>query len=354
MKNRKFDFLLFFNDNIRYLTRIVRKFLVEFAALIKGKKFYCSALSGKSAYNIGINCDLTVSCNCRDYNGAGHIGDMNIDSFEDIFNSDTANRFRKKLASGKVPILVCVSCPELVMAPPELANHYQEYFDLPTKGIMVENTVVCNFRCTGCSRDTVNKIRYKKAMSLEDMHKVSLALKRNKINHIDFYNLGEPFCSPKVLEHLQIIRQYNPEIGIATSTNGIFINNDKKREAALLCNRIVFSIDGIDDQSINKYQRGGNFDISYQNMKSLVEYRDTHGKINSIIEWKYVLFNWNDKKNMILKAIELAKKANVDIISFWPTRYPLYGISWRYYIDGFFRSLGRPVGNRRVITINNS
>jgi len=40
-----------------------------------GNAYYCKALSGLSSYNICINCDLTVSCNCQDYDGSGQIGE---------------------------------------------------------------------------------------------------------------------------------------------------------------------------------------------------------------------------------------------------------------------------------------
>jgi hypothetical protein len=54
-----------------------------------------------------------------------------------------------------------------------------------------------------------------------------------------------------------------------------------------------------------------------------------------VIEWKYVLFNWNDHPAHVRQATEMAKAAKVDILSFWPTSNPFYGISWRYRLGGF-------------------
>lgn len=45
--------------------------------------FYCNALLGQSTYNICINCDMTVSCNCQDYDGSGHVGDLRTHTFEE-------------------------------------------------------------------------------------------------------------------------------------------------------------------------------------------------------------------------------------------------------------------------------
>ena len=62
-------------------------------------------------------------------------------------------------------------------------------------------------------------------------------------------------------------------------------------------------------------------------MKALVDYRNARGLSQPLIEWKYLLFNWNDRRPVIDRAIEMAKAAGVDAISFWPTHNPFYGMS---------------------------
>ena len=57
----------------------------EFRARITGRGYYCSALAGESDYSLTVNSDLTVSCNCQDYDGTGHIGDLRTGSFEEIY-----------------------------------------------------------------------------------------------------------------------------------------------------------------------------------------------------------------------------------------------------------------------------
>jgi hypothetical protein len=109
-----------------------------------GKRFYCSALSGESDSSISINCDMTVSCNCKDYDGTGHIGDLNSQSFEEVFGSPTANQFRQGSASCKLTIPYCSSCRELRPIEIEKANFYVENWLIPKQGIMVENRMECS------------------------------------------------------------------------------------------------------------------------------------------------------------------------------------------------------------------
>src|SRR4029077_7084340 len=85
-----------------------------------------------------------------------------------------------------------------------------------------------------------------------------------------------------------------------------------------------------DDEMLKKYEKFGSFEKAYGNMKALVDYRNTKGLSQPILEWKYLLFNWNDRRKTIERAIEMAKEARVDAISFWPTNNPYYGYSWRY------------------------
>jgi MoaA/NifB/PqqE/SkfB family radical SAM enzyme len=131
-----------------------------------------------------------------------------------------------------------------------------------------------------------------------------------------------------------LLRRKNPDCRIVISTNGIILNSDAKREAALSASQILFSIAGVNDEMLKKYEHFGSFEKAYGNLKALVDYRNARGLKQPVLEWKYLLFNWNDHRATLDRAIEMAKAARVDIISFWPTCNPLYGFSYRYRLGG--------------------
>ena len=87
-------------------------------------------------------------------------------------------------------------------------------------------------------------------------------------------------------------------------------------------------------------------------MKSLVQYRNSKGQKKPTIGWNYVLFRWNDRKQFIEKAIELAREAQIDDIFFRPTTYPFYGISWRYHLGGFIKNIGQKKWIGRELDLN--
>ena len=338
-------------DWVRTVLRILVKWFLQSRAFLTGRRFCCNALAGKSSYDISINSDLSVSCNCRDLDGAGHLGSLRQNTFAEVFAGATATAFRRKLAAGRLPILTCASCPELRLASPQEARHEETNFQLPARGIMAENTNLCNYHCVTCSRDKLVAARQVASWSTDDLKKVAATLREHRIETLSFFNLGEPFSDKQVFAQIQTICAENPSLKIYCSTNGTLLNTDEKRDAALMLYWIYFSIDGPDTRIMNKYQRGGKFETAYANMRRFVEYRDQRSGKSPIIEWKYVLFNWNDQPEMIQRAIQLAKEAKVDIISFWPTRSPIYGISWRYYLSPFWKNLGQRSWKGREIIL---
>jgi len=292
---------------------------------------------------------MTVSCNCQGYDAESCIGNLSENTLDEIFRGPRASLFRETLAGGSLPLDTCMGCSELRTVAAEDAEKYLEEFTLPVKGIMLENTVLCNLSCLACVRKTLIQTRNKKWLSPDDIRRVSATIRECGIETLYFFKFGEPFMSPTILQELEIIRRDNPELNIVISTNGSVLNTDEKRQAALLANHIFFSIDGISDEMVQKYQVKGSFVNAYENMELLTAERDAKGLTRPVIEWKYVLFNWNDRQDTIRRAIELAQAAQVDVISFWPTSIPWYGRSWRYHLKGYFKNIGKPVWKGREV-----
>jgi MoaA/NifB/PqqE/SkfB family radical SAM enzyme len=167
-------------------------------------------------------------------------------------------------------------------------------------------------------------------MPLAELSQMADLTARLGMEQIFYLNLGEPFLSPNVCKELPLLREKNPKARIVVSTNGVLLNTDAKREAALNLSHILFSVHGINDKMSEIYMKGGNFEKAYAAMRDMVAYRNARGRQEPVLEWKYLLFNWNDHPEHIAKAIEMARAIGVDIISFWPTSNPFYGISWRY------------------------
>ena len=265
MKRRRFNWIV--SDVIR---KVLKRYL-EWSARLKGQRFYCRALGGESEYNLTINCDLTVSCNCQDYDGSGHLGDLNKNSFQEVFFGPVARRFREELAKGKLPIMTCARCGDLQRVPKSQsravtglpgegakqettprttppASAAERDLDrqifagpkprLPYRGMLLENTVRCNIDCIGCDRQSAARIRTTQQMDLEKLSRMADLVHELGLEQLFYLNLGEPFLSPNIGQELPLLRQKNPDCRIVISTNGIVLNTDAKREAALNASHI--------------------------------------------------------------------------------------------------------------------
>lgn len=264
-------------------------------------------------------------------------------------NGPTAQRFRNQLAKGVLPLARCPGCCDLRRVSREQAEHQRTHFEMPRKGIMIENTIRCNLRCIGCCQNVTARERGKKSLTLEDLKMLSRMVREHRIERVSYFKLGEPFLSPTLGEELAILRADNPQLTISIASNGMLINGARQREAAMQLDELVVSLDGMDQATVSCYQKGSDFDRVYQNLCDLIAYRNLLGKTTPVVEWKYVLFNWNDRSHMIQRAIELAHAAQVDVLSFWPTRTPLHGMSWRYYLGRYFSTIGQPSWKGREI-----
>jgi len=298
-------------------------------ARLRGKTFSCRHLSTGDQFCV--NSDLSVACSCLDEDGSAILGNLEELPLDEILAGPKAREFRAKLAQGKLPTSTCLFCPGLKSEEPARAPAYQFDFSLAAREIFLENTVLCNLKCLSCPRETLQR-RTGRSMSLNQVRMVADAIKSSGIQTVKFLNWGEPFLSPTILEELRILREQNPDITIVSSTNGLLLSGERKLEAAMLMDHIMFSIFGATQESAARYQRGTDFEKAYSNMKSVVAYKNARNLTRPLVEWKYVLFHWNDRRELITRAKRLAEDAGVDVLSFWPTAEPCYGISFRSFV----------------------
>lgn len=346
-----------------FVTRTLR-FLLQGYASLTGRRFGCKTLSGEALLGCYVNSDMTLSCNCQDVDGAGRLGSLRQNTFEELFAGPRATHFRRELARGRLPLGRCAVCFSLEMKKGSgvlsgeasagtgmglAGKDSRPLFRLP-KGFCVENTVLCGLHCLSCCREEVMATRGRRhSLSLEDVDVVSRTLRRLGAVFCGFYNLGEPFFSPAIARELEVLRRHNPDMEIFIATNGQMVDSDQKREAALLADHVLFSIDGVTTEVVDRYQRGGSFDRAYDNLKAVIALRDASGRTRPLVGWKYVVFRWNDKPEQIRTLLRLAEAAGVDYLQLCFARTPWHGMSWRFFLSPVHRSLAKREGRFRHI-----
>lgn len=323
----------------------IRSSLSRFAGVV----YKCGALSGEIPYCLTVSPNMQLSCNDHDYNYACALGNLRQDKLDEILRGPLVKSIKHDLASGSFPFKKCISCGYLRR---EHKTKGSQAEMLPMNNIStlrIEATRRCNLKCLNCANTRMSNEQKKGALSLKDIETLADALNNNGINSVVYSSFGEPFFSDDIYYQLSRLRSLTDNIKISCSTNAILLNTDLKREAALLLNHLYVSIFGPSNDVYQIYHENGRFDDAYGNLTKLTNFREQRHARTPIIEWKYVLFWWNDRQWQIRKVIDLARSANVDLLTLYAGGKPFFFSSWRYHIDPFFRSVGVTVPFGRLL-----
>jgi len=326
-KQNFISFYKFFSFIFLELFYFILKLFLEVKIKIINYKFFCTNLYGSTLDRIIINCDGSLTCNCRDITGNGQLGNiLTKKSLIKIMNGEKINIFRDKLNKGILPIKRCALCKSLKIIKNDkekLKHAYKHRKIISIKELTIENTINCSYNCLGCMKNVIEKKRLKRYLTLDDLMVIINIFKKYKINKIWLYNLGEPSQYKYFKEELKLVRFSFLKSYIFLSTNGMYINNDKIRNAIVkYTDGIEFSIDGIDQKLSSIYQIGIDYKKVVSNLIKLIDCRGN--KINPKIYWKYVLFLWNDKIKYLNKLKNLAEEIKVDGVLLYPAKTPIF------------------------------
>jgi pyruvate-formate lyase-activating enzyme len=308
-----------------------------------GITYRCGALSGETPYCITIGPDMQLSCNDHDYDYACTLGNLRQNRLNDILHGSFVRSINQDLASGRIPFKKCISCGYLRRERKTKGNQAEIPPINAISTLRVEATRRCNLRCLNCANTRMTHEQKKGALSLSDIEILADALNTNGIHSVVYSGFGEPFFSDDIYYQLSRLRSLTESIKISCSTNAVLLNTDLKREAALLLDHLYVSIFGPGNDVYRIYHKNGTFDDAYENLVKLTSFREQRHARLPIIEWKYVLFWWNDRRSQIGKVLDLARSGNVDLLSLHAGGKPFFFASWRYRFDPFFRTVGVPV-----------
>ena len=170
--------------------------------------------------------------------------------------------------------------------------------------IDVELTSYCNIDCPGCfrqvKRDKVNHLLDKESISLDQIKKW---LTRENFPNAKLVNfcgsIDEPTLHPQLLE----IVDYLDGINVNISSNGSTKTEKFWSELGKRKISVFFGIDGIDQESLEKYRIGSNFKKVKANWRAFIE---AGGKAT----WQFIVFEHNE--HLIDHAKYMAKIEGFD------------------------------------------
>jgi hypothetical protein len=278
-------------------------------------------------------CDGKVVCGCADPRGERPLGQLQQQGIMDIWHGPKVRRIREELNSGFSAFCLDCGLKKPLRDGEELPQQPVDPEILPR--IFFEPTVVCNLDCfqAVCAPGAgLAATRERKLFPQEDFRSLLAEIGAGLIR-LDFFNYGEPFLHPQALDMIELVKKGYPHIYLYTSTNGLLLDGKKSsRLAASGIDEVTFSVDGADQRTYERYRQGGDFAKLLENMAALVNAKRRLGREVPFINWRYILFKWNDSAWQLRKARRLAKKIGVDRLTWEITDHPASAASKKYRI----------------------
>ncbi len=268
-------------------------------------------------------CDGNVVCGCADPRGERPLGNLRESSLNEIWRSEKVRNIRRELNDGFSGF--CGRCG-LKRPLGDDESIPQQPVDLEVlPRIFFEPTVVCNLDCfqAVCAPGAnLAATRERKAFPIDEF-KAMLADIGPKLVRLDFFNYGEPFLHPQALDMIEHVKAAYPNVYLYTSTNGLLLDGEKiARLARSGIDEVTFSVDGPDQKTYERYRRGGDFAKVLGSMKALAEEKRLLGREVPFINWRYILFNWNDSFWKMSRARRMAARTGVDRLTWEITDHP--------------------------------
>ena len=270
-------------------------------------------------------CDGNVTCGLDDPNGTRSFGNIKASSVDVIWRDLRYAERKQRLAEGRscdgcsLHHVVQGAMPQRVSAP---------------RRLIVEATVVCNIRCKNdaCfkNNDPNEQTRASNFLPL-DAFKNLLDQTASGVEFMWFLNYGEPFLHPQAEDMIAYAKQKNPGMRIASSTNGIPFARPHRAEklARSGVDHMTFTIAGIDQPTYVRYHGRGSAAAALDGMRRVCEAKRELGLSTPVVQWRYLLFHWNDSAETIAEVKALAAEMGVDELRFYLTHVPAGGATRR-------------------------
>ena len=277
-------------------------------------------------------CDGRLTCGCADPYGRRVLGDTRTTSVSGVWTGDVASSLRRDIVAGGSKF--CGDCPLKLPLKKDEAPPARplDVGSLPSR-LYVECTAACNISCNqACCAPETGITRTRQAGMLDfDLFTRVIDEAGPSLGRVDFFNYGEAFLHKRAVEMCEYIKTKFPHIYLYTSTNGLALNEEKARRLVHSgIDEVTFSIDGASQDTYVQYRQRGDFAKALANLRAMADEKARHGRDVPHLNWRYILFKWNDHDEEMNTARRLAVETGVDRLCWEITDHPEDSFSRRF------------------------
>jgi Radical SAM superfamily/Iron-sulfur cluster-binding domain len=277
-------------------------------------------------------CDGRVVCGCADPYARRVLGDARTESISAIWTGMTITNLRAGLNGGGSAF--CGDCALKIPlvdgeAPPVRPV---DAGALPGR-MYVECTAACNISCNQavCAPET-GITRTRQAGMLDfDLFRRVIDEAGPTLGRVEFFNYGEAFLHKRAVEMCAYLKSHFPHVYLYTSTNGGALTEDRARELVHSgIDEVTFSLDGATQATYEQYRQRGRLDKALANLRAMADEKRRAGRDAPFLNWRYILFKWNDSDEEMNLARRLAAEAGADRLCWEITDHPEDSFSRRF------------------------
>ena len=277
-------------------------------------------------------CDGRIVCGCADPYAKRVLGDFRTTSLTDIWRGPLATEIREDINTGGSPF--CGDCPLKEPLADEQPAPVRDLNvpALPSR-LYIECTAACNISCfQACCAPETGITRTRQAGMLDwNLFTRAIDEAGPGLVRVDFFNYGEAFLHKRAVEMCEYIKAKFPHIYLYTSTNGLALTEEKARRLVHSgIDEVTFSIDGASQETYARYRQRGKFDVALANLRAMADEKARSGRDIPQLNWRYILFNWNDSDDEMNRARQLAAEIGVDRLCWEITDHPEDSFSRRF------------------------
>ncbi|MET3763070.1 hypothetical protein [Sphingomonas sp. UYEF23] len=228
----------------------------------------------------------------------------------DIYRFGALKHIRTEFAAGRLPYPgLCDGCAVRCAGIPE-AHEAPNVMQV----LHVEPSYLCHLSCPQCIPQKLRKsLKHPPYHLTPEMYEGFLRqLRAEGVSHIKlviFEGRGDPLACPHIEQLLDLTKVYYPRASTSITTHGSYPY--KSWIASSKLDVMRFSVDGARQANYANYRIGGKLPTIFKFMESLQ--KDRRPGSAMYVEWKYILFEWNDEDEELAEAGELALRYGVQL-----------------------------------------
>jgi radical SAM protein with 4Fe4S-binding SPASM domain len=176
----------------------------------------------------------------------------------------------------------------------------------------IEPTNFCNLKCPECPSGTGELTRPLGFLAADNFKKIIDEVSKTGF-YVQLFFQGEPYLNKKLGEMIEYAQSKNIYVSVSTNGNLISTNNINNL-MNYAPDKIIFSLDGLDEESYQNYRVGGTFKKADDALQLLVEAKRKLNLRKPFVELQFIVMKQNE--HLINEVKAYSQKRFVDRLVF--------------------------------------